>query len=136
MMVVLRYILVGLVVLMGLARLRIILLLLGSPTTYQERDVLQEYLMAKALVSGVNPYLPLEELAQMFIGKFSFLPHPAPYPPFIAILSTPLLLFSVNNVIIVWFIIEVVCLIAISGMLSILWRGRVDWVRAIFILFL
>ncbi len=136
MMVVLRYILVGLVVLMGLARLRIILLLLGSPTTYQERDVLQEYLMAKALVSGVNPYLPLDELAQMFIGKFSFLPHPAPYPPFIAILSTPLLLFCVNNVIIVWFIIEVVCLIAISGMLTILWRGRVDWVRAIFILFL
>ena len=136
MMVVLRYILVGLVVLMGLARLRIILLLLGSPTSYQERDVLQEYLMAKALISGVNPYLPLNELAQMFIGKFSFLPHPAPYPPFIAILSTPLLLFSLNNVIVVWFIIEVVCLIAISGMLTILWRGRVDWVRAIFILFL
>jgi len=136
MMVVLRYILVGLVVLMGLARLRIILLLLGSPTSYQERDVLQEYLMAKALISGVNPYLPLDKLAQMFIGKFSFLPHPAPYPPFIAILSTPLLLFSLNNVIVVWFIIEVVCLIAISGMLTILWRGRVDWVRAIFILFL
>lgn len=134
-MVVLRYILIGLVVLMGLARLRIIITLLLSPATYQERDILQEYLMAKALVSGVNPYLPLDELAQMFIGKFSFLPHPAPYPPFIAILSTPLLLFSLNNVIIVWFIIEIACLIAISGMLTILWRGRVDWVRAIIIFF-
>ena len=135
-MVVLRYILVGLVVIMGLARLRLILLLLGSPSTYQERDVLQEYLMAKALISGVNPYLPLDQLAQMFIGKFPFLPHPAPYPPFIAILSTPLLLFSLNNVIVVWFIIEVICLIAISCMLTVLWRGRVDWIRAIFIFFL
>ncbi len=135
-MVVLRYILVGLVVIMGLARLRLILLLLGSPSSYQERDVLQEYLMAKALISGVNPYLPLDQLAQMFIGKFPFLPHPAPYPPFIAILSTPLLLFSLNNVIVVWFIIEVICLIAISCMLTILWRGRVDWVRVLFIFFL
>jgi hypothetical protein len=135
-MVVLRYILVGLVVLLGLARLRIILALIGSPATYQDRDIFQEYLMAKALVSGVNPYLPLNELAQMFIGKFSFLPHPAPYPPFIAILSTPLLLFSINNVIIVWFIIELVCLIAIAVMLTTLWRGRVDWVQAILVLFL
>lgn len=135
-MVMLRYILVGLVVLLGLARLRIILALIGSPVTYQDRDIFQEYLMAKALVSGVNPYLPLNELAQMFIGKFSFLPHPAPYPPFIAILSTPLLLFSLNNVIIVWFIIELVCLIAIAVMLTTLWRGRVDWVHAILVLFL
>jgi len=135
-MVVLRYILVGVVVLLGLARLRIILVLIGSPATYQDRDIFQEYLMAKALISGVNPYLPLNELAQMFIGNFSFLPHPAPYPPFVAILSTPLLLFSLNNVIVVWFVIEVVGLIAIAGMLTTLWRGRVEWVHAIFILFL
>ena len=135
-MFVLRYILIGLVVIMGLARLRIILILLVSPATYQERDILQEFLMAKALISGVNPYLPLDELAHMFIGNLSFFPHPAPYPPFIAILSTPLLLFSLKNVIVVWFIIEMICLIAISGMASILWRGRVDWVRTIFILFL
>src|SRR4030067_73856 len=81
-MVVLRYVLVALVVLMGVARLRIILTLLVSTATYQERDILQEYLMAKALLSGVNPYLPLQELAQLFIGKFPYLPHPAPYPPF------------------------------------------------------
>ena len=135
-MVVLRYVLVALVILMGVARLRLILVLLVSPATYQERDILQEYLMAKALLSGVNPYLPLQELAQLFIGKFPYLPHPAPYPPFIAILSIPLTWFSLNQLIIGWFIFEVGCLAAISGMLTFLWKGRVDWVRAIFILFL
>lgn len=135
-MVVLRYVLVGLVVVMGLARLRIILVLLVSPATYLERDILQEYLMAKALLAGINPYIPLNELAQMFIVKFPFLPHPAPYPPFVAILGIPLTWFSHNNAIIVWFIFEMVCLSAIACMLTVLWKGRVDWMRAIFILFL
>ena len=135
-MVVLRYVLLALVILMGVARLRLILVLLVSPATYQERDILQEYLMAKALLSGVNPYLPLQELAQLFIGKFPYLPHPAPYPPFIAILSIPLTWLSLNNLIIGWFIFEVGCLAAIAGMLTFLWKGRVDWIQAIFILFL
>ncbi len=45
--------------------------------------------MSKALMAGVNPYLPLDQLASLFIGKFSFLSHPAPHPPFLAILSIP-----------------------------------------------
>ena len=134
-MVILRVILAGLIVLMGLARLRIILVLLGSAASYQERDVLQEYLMAKALVTGMNPYLSLDKLAQMFIGLTSFLPHPAPYPPFVAIFSTPLLAFNLNQVIIVWFVIEFLCLMAIAGMLTVLWKGKLDWIWAIFILF-
>ena len=135
-MVVLRYILVLLVVLLGIARLRIILILLFSPETYKERDILQEYLMAKAVTTGVNPYLPLDALAQMFIGKFSFLTHPAPHPPFVAIFSIPLTWFSLNNVIIGWFLFEMLCLMAISVMITVLWKGRVDWVGAILILFL
>jgi hypothetical protein len=135
-MVILRSSLLGLIVLIGLLRLRIILVLLTYPASYQERDILQEYLMAKAMVSGVNPYLPLNQLAEMFIGKFEFMTHPAPYPPFIAILSTPLLAFSLNQVIVVWFMIEALCLAAIAAMITILWKGRLDWVRAVFIFFL
>jgi hypothetical protein len=135
-MVLLRYVLIALVVLMGLARLRIILVLLVSPATYIERDILQEYLMAKALVAGLNPYIPLNELAQIFIIKFPLLPHPSPYPPFVAILSTPLLWFSHNIVIIIWFILEMIFLMAIACMLTILWKERVNWIRAIFVLFL
>jgi hypothetical protein len=136
MMVVLRYVLLSLVVLMGMARLRIILILLFSPATYQDRDILQEYLMAKAMLAGMNPYLPLDKLAQLFIGNFPFLTHPAPYPPFVAIVSTPLTWFSLDHVVIVWFMFELLCLMAISGMITVLWKGRLDWIRAIFILFL
>ncbi len=135
-MTVLRAVLAGLIVFMGLARLRIILLLLTSPTSYQERDILQEYLMAKALLSRVSPYLPLDQLAEMFIGKFPFLTHPAPYPPFVAILSLPLSIFSVNQLVIVWFIIELICLAAIAGMLTILWKGKLHWIAAGLIFFL
>jgi Glycosyltransferase family 87 len=135
-MVVLRIILVSLVVLMGVARLRIILLLLGSPATYQERDILQEYLMAKALISGLNPYIPLDKLAQMFLGNFPFLTHPSPYPPFIAVLSVPLTMLNLNQLVVGWFIFELICLMAISGMITVLWVERVDWVRMVFIFFL
>jgi Glycosyltransferase family 87 len=135
-MVVLRGILIGLIVFMGLARLRIIIMLLASPANNQDRDILQEYLMAKALVTGVNPYLPLNRLATMFIGQFPFLTHPAPHPPFIAILATPLSVFNLNQVITVWFIIELACLMAIAWMLVVLWKGKVDWVPAILIFFL
>jgi hypothetical protein len=135
-MVMLRYTLVALVVLMGLARLRIILILLSSPETFSERDILQEYLMAKAVISGLNPYLPLDKLASMFIGDFPFLTHPAPHPPFVAIISIPFTWLALNYVIITWFILEILCLLAISIMLTILWKGRVDWVWSIIIAFL
>jgi hypothetical protein len=134
-MVVLRYLLIGAVILMGLARLRIILILLFSPETYTGRDILQEYLMAKAVVSGVNPYLPLDELAQMFVGKISFLNHPAPYPPFISIISIPLTWLSLKYSIISWYFFEMICLMAISVMLILLWKGKIDWIRAIILFF-
>jgi hypothetical protein len=92
--------------------------------------------MAKAVISGTNPYLPLKELADRFIGNISFLPHPAPHPPFVSIISIPLTWLSLHNVIITWFIIEIFCLIGISLMLSVLWKGRVDWKKSIIILFI
>ena len=135
-MVVLRIILGGAIAFMGLARLRLILMTLSSPISYQQRDILQEYLMAKALVTRVNPYLPLDKLAEMFIGKFPFLSHPAPYPPFVALISTPLLPLGINQLIVVWLIIELVFLAAIAAMLTVLWKGKINWIGALFIYFL
>jgi len=135
-MVVLRYVLVGLIGLMGLARLRILLLTLGFSATESGRDSLQYYLMAKAVISGVNPYQPLNELTQKFVGLIQFFTHPTPSPPFIAVLSIPLSLFSVNQVYIVWFLFEMICLSLIAIMLSILWNERLNWIRAICLFFL
>ncbi len=135
-MAVLRYLLAGLLVFMGLARLRIILMTLASPATFKDRDILQEYLMSKALMAGVNPYLPLDQLASMFIGKFSFLSHPAPHPPFLAILSIPFSGLTIDQVIVVWFVFEVLCLAAIAIMLTYLWKGKVHWLLAGFLVFI
>jgi hypothetical protein len=135
-MVVLRYLLIGAVILMGLARLRITLLLLASPENYKERDILQLYLMAKGLITGLNPYLPLNVLAEKFIGPFPYFPHPAPYPPFDAILFSPLLAFNIRNAIIIWYILELLFLFAIACLITVLWKGRLSGINAIIIFFI
>jgi hypothetical protein len=135
-MVVLRYLLVGAVILMGLARLRNSLLLLAFPENFKERDILQIYLMAKGLVSGLNPYLPLNVLAEKFIGSFPYYPHPSPYPPINAILITPLLALGIRNIVIVWYIFELLCLAAIACLLIILWKGRLGGAEAIILFFI
>jgi Glycosyltransferase family 87 len=135
-MVVLRYLLIGAVILMGLARLRITLLLLASPENYKERDILQLYLMAKSLVSGLNPYLQLNLLAEKFIGPFTYFPHPAPYPPFDAILFSPLLAFNFRNAITIWYILELLFLFAIACLITVLWKGRLPGIIAIILFFI
>jgi hypothetical protein len=96
-MVVLRYVLVLLVILMGIARLRIILVLLTNPKSYLDRDLLTYYLMSKAFLADLNPYLPLNELALRFVGSPSDLTHPAPSTPIMILLFVPLALVSLGN---------------------------------------
>jgi hypothetical protein len=135
-MIVLRYALVGAIILMGIVRLRVTLILLTSPENFQQRDILQICLMTKALMSGMNPYTALNELASKFVGVFPFFPHPAPYPPFVAILFIPLLWLNISNSIIAWYVIEIVCLAMIAYMLTILWKGRLVWFGVIFSFFI
>src|SRR4030065_1860541 len=135
-MVFLRYLLVGAVILMGLARLRITLILLALSENFKERDILQIYLMAKGLVSGLNPYLPVDVLAEKFIGSFPYFPHPAPYPPINAILFIPLLALNFKNAMLAWYVFDVISLGAIPSMLVYLWRERFTWGGAIFMFFL
>ena len=133
-MVVLRSILISLIIFLGILKLRFLILWLGFPDTYINRDILQEYLMGKALINGVNPYLASSELVLKFIGVLPYYPHPAPYPPFLALLSIPLALINVNKLVTVWFIIELAFLATIACMLTILWKGRIDWIRAVFLI--
>jgi hypothetical protein len=62
------------------------------PPDVYSKDFLQEYLMARALLLGVNPYLPLSELAARFLGPLPVIvfPHPLAAPPPAAMLSIPL----------------------------------------------
>src|SRR4030042_213927 len=135
-MVVLRFILFLAIVFMGIERLRIMLSYLQSTFTYNNRDVLQYYLIAKATVSGVNPYLPLNVLTQLFIGDVPYFPHPAPCPPFLTILFVPLSFFELNQVTVFIFIVELILLVGISCFLTLLWKNRIDWVATVCIWFL
>jgi len=87
------------------------------------KDFLQSYLLAKAVVEGVNPYLPLNKLAESFIDSpffESYFPHPSPHTPFSIIIVLPLAFFTYDQSVILWFIFEIFC-ITISVYLLLEW---------------
>jgi hypothetical protein len=106
----LRYFLLAALLLMGLLGLRFAFLSLAPPGVYM-KDFIQEYLLAQAVVNGVNPYLPLPELADRFIGPLEnpIFPHPTPHPPPVILLSVPLALISYERAALVWLLFEIVC---------------------------
>jgi alpha-1,2-mannosyltransferase len=135
-MVVLRYLLIALIVIMGITRLRLILILLAYPDTYMDRDTLTYFLMAKAILAGINPYLPLNELSLRFVGSASDLTHPAPTTTTMALLFIPLTLFGYNNSVVIWLIIELLLLAAIAYLLPFLWNGKKNIFVSILLFFL
>jgi hypothetical protein len=91
---------------------------LAPPHVYL-KDFTQEYLLAKAALGGVNPYLPLPVLARQFISPTPViaLDHPTPHPPPVALFSLPLALVSYERAALVWFIFEIVCVFAAAHLL-------------------
>jgi hypothetical protein len=126
-MVIFRYLLLGAIGFMGIERIRFILYYLQATETYNNRDFLQYYLISKAVISGINPYLPIDKLAQIFIGRFPYFPHPAPCTPFIAILFIPFSQLNINQFGTMVFIFELILLLLIAYMLPILWNGKTSW---------
>jgi hypothetical protein len=76
---------------------------LAPPTSYL-KDFLAPYVMARAALTGTNPYLPLDELAKRFAGQLGWVvfPHPSPHPPPVAIIFMPLALFDYATAAEVW----------------------------------
>jgi hypothetical protein len=136
-MVLLKYVLVILGAVMGFLGLQYCVTSLLRPYVYQ-KDFIQEYLLARAVLRGIDPYLPLPELALRFLGSLpnSVLQHPTPHPPPVAIISLPLGLLSYERAAIVWFLFEMVC-VAVSIRLLLRWLGgRSGWALTIFLTFL
>ncbi len=73
---------VPLAFLFGLTMLRFPMGSLVAPHVYR-KDFLQEYLLARAIAEGVDPYLPIPMLADRFLGQLPvpLFPHPTPHPP-------------------------------------------------------
>jgi len=129
-MVLLRCLLVIAIIALAIARFRVDYRSITSPGMYGNSDILIEYLMSKAIVAGINPYLSLNELAKIFIG-LDYYHQPSPYPPFTAILFIPISFLSYQGAVIFWFIFEISCLFLISLLIIYYIAGKIKWIWAI-----
>lgn len=97
-----------------------------------KRDFVQEYLMAKAIWHGVNPYLPLPELASRWlpaaVGQ-NALQHPTPHTPLVGLLSLPLGWVSYEMASGLWLLLELGCLAAATILLLRWWGAPVTTLR-------
>jgi len=84
-----------------------------KPENVTNKDFLQEYLLARAVLEGVNPYQPLPDLNKHFqTGDKQWRPHASPHTPALAIFSLPLAFFSYAHAAGIWLLVEILCLFA------------------------
>ncbi|HET9217673.1 MAG TPA: glycosyltransferase family 87 protein [Terriglobia bacterium] len=109
---------------------------LKPPDVYR-KDFIQEYLLGRAVMAGIDPYLPVATLAEKFMRDLPVpvFPHVTPHPPPVAVLSLPLGLLSYERAAWVWFVFELACL---AGSIWILLRcvDRIPSAGVLILLFL
>jgi len=88
------------------------LLVSGNLNTWM-RDIYQYYLIGRAVLEGLSPYTSLDILATRFLGG-SYVYHPAPYPPPFVAVVTPLGLFRLSQMVLIWGLIQMICLVWIA----------------------
>src|SRR5258708_5177171 len=93
--------------------------LFPSDALIYDKDFGQEYLLARAIRAGVDPYLPIEVLAERFVQVTGYLAkvHPTPHPPTVGLLALPLGYLSYPVAVRTWFVFEVLCLVALVALL-------------------
>ena len=116
-------VIVAVAVLGGLPSLREPLAAVSPAYLYRKdaiKDFVQEYLLAKALADGIDPYLPINVLAVRYLGISleETYPHPSPHPPPVAILSLPLTALDYPTAATAWLVTELICLVAAVYLLA------------------
>ena len=111
-MLLLKYLLLLVLVVLSLFNVFIGAQALAPPNVYR-KDFVQEYVLARAIRAGVNPYLPVDELAEIFVAPASGLvpTYPTPHPPPVAVFSLPLSLLAYEQAAVLWFVLEIACLL-------------------------
>lgn len=90
-----------------------------TPELIVRKDVIQEYLMAQAVLAGLDPYAPLHRLADLLMGPLpeAIFHHPSPHPPPVILLSLLLAPFSFRDAALLWLVLELLCLgLALKGL--------------------
>jgi hypothetical protein len=74
------------------------------------KDFFQDYLFARAILAGLNPYLPLPILKEAFFLEVDTLifPHPTPHPPMISLFIVPFGLLEYQVAATIWLALSVV----------------------------
>jgi hypothetical protein len=73
-------------------------------------DFAQDYFLARAVVSGIDPYLPLHELGVQF-GVPNQISHSSTHPPSFAVLCLPLALLSFQQAAFIWLVLGLISLL-------------------------
>jgi hypothetical protein len=90
------------------------LVTISDPELTYQKAFLQDYVVARAIIDGVDPYVSVQELARHYIGPVppTVFDHPTPHPPTMGVLFLPLAQFRFNVVSYTWLAIELLCLFA------------------------
>lgn len=115
---VLLMVLLIIVMILPIASLRYIIQALAEPAVYS-KDFIQEYLMGRAVLIGVSPYLELTDLANRIFGTYQHLVflHPSPHPPPVAVISVPFGLLGFPQAAALWLGIELLCVVLVFYLL-------------------
>lgn len=100
--------------------------------------------MAKAILNGNNPYLPIPELTRLFlsgpdfegVAAYTELSHPTPHTPIAGLLSLPLGFLSYKTAVVVWFVIELACLLIIARLILRWWNPSAKTTSIILLFFI
>jgi hypothetical protein len=82
------------------------------------KDFGQEYVLARAIRDGVDPYQSVQKLGERYVtseGYFDKL-HPTPHPPTVGLLALPLSYLSYGDATRIWLLIELGCLVGFVAM--------------------
>lgn len=120
-----RGVLVVVALVFGAAGFRIAINSLAPPNVYR-KDFIPEYLLARAVRAGINPYLPLPQLAERLnlATPEEILRHPSPHPPPLALIILPLAWASYERAAAIWLVVELLCLLASVALLLRQWDRR------------
>jgi hypothetical protein len=84
-----------------------------TPPWIYEKDFLQEYLFARAVLGQISPYGVLQELGARFLTRpdIPLFPHPTPHPPPVVFVALPFGLLPYEQAQVAWLLLGVSCLV-------------------------
>lgn len=120
----LRRIICVLIIGLSLANLASILYYVAADKPLLGGDLIQDYLLAKAIRHGDNPYLPLRELAMRYedekeVAYISDLVFPSPHTPVLATAFVPLSLLPFGIVQLMWIGFSAACMLIAVRLLAV-----------------